>query len=107
MNNIQTVIIPGCVHHEGHYYMKARVKWICPKCGGPRGQIKKAFSFDGSRRLICDGWINPCGHVDKYDSVRKEAISNGLNAEVLMLRSDEIDGRYDQTGFFKPEKVGI
>ncbi len=53
--------------------MTVTLKWTCPVCGGPRGEPFPSFSYDGSRRLCCDGWINPCGHVDKYDDVRAEA----------------------------------
>ena len=35
--------------------------------------VYRTLSFDGSRRLGCDGWHNPCGHVDSYADVRKEA----------------------------------
>lgn len=34
--------------------------------------IRLAISYDGSRRLACDGWTNPCGHVDTYAAVRVE-----------------------------------
>lgn len=71
--------IPARPNHEGFYTVMIWVNWICPVCGGPRGEIKQVASYDGSRRLICDGWSNPCGHVDKYQAVIKEAITNGLN----------------------------
>ena len=37
------------------------------------GRLRAAISYDGSRRLNCDGWSNPCGHVDYYSAVRAEA----------------------------------
>ena len=47
---------------------------VCPTCGGPRGHLFPAISYDGSRRLHCDGWSNPCGHIDKYAAVRQEGV---------------------------------
>ena len=44
----------------------------CPICGEPRGAVFGTLSYDGSRRMNVDGWKNPCGHIDKYDSVREE-----------------------------------
>lgn len=79
MESIKTVRIPACENHRGFRQVEIKLTWICPVCGGPRGEIRKAFSFDGSLRLVCDGWLNPCGHVDKYEAVRKEARENGLN----------------------------
>jgi len=69
----RTVYVPACVEHEGvlgrHYWLR----WVCPECGGPRGEPHPVRSYDGSRILYCDGWSNPCGHVDKYSNVRLEA----------------------------------
>lgn len=77
--NIKSVIIPAQDNHDGVHAVFVRLKWVCPVCNKPRGEIKKTLSYDGSRYLPCDGWNNPCGHVDKYDAVRKEAAENGLN----------------------------
>jgi hypothetical protein len=78
--DIRTVTIPAHAEHQGIYIVRIRLSWICPVCGGPRGEIQNnVASYDGSRRLICDGWLNPCGHIDKYSFVREEARQNGLN----------------------------
>jgi hypothetical protein len=77
--NIRLVVIPACDEHEGYCKTEVRLNWVCPVCGGPRGIIKTALSYDGSRRICVDGWTNNCGHVDKYPMVRKEAKENGLN----------------------------
>lgn len=69
----KTVRIPAAAQHEGFYFKNVTVDWICPVCGGPRGEPYDTVSYDGSRRLSVHGWRNPCGHVDKYDDVRKEA----------------------------------
>lgn len=77
--NTKEVCIPACFEHEGYKTVKVKLYWFCPVCGKRRGKIKTVKSYDGSLCLFCDGWENPCGHVDKYDAVRDEAASNGLN----------------------------
>jgi len=67
------IYIPACAEHAGVKGKHVTVDWICPVCGEPRGEVKAGVSWDGSRRLYCDTWSNPCGHVDKYSDVRKEA----------------------------------
>lgn len=70
---IRTVRIPGSDQHEGRWLIAVNLLWECPRCGGPRGEVVPVVSFDGSRRLACDGWINPCGHIDFYSALRTEA----------------------------------
>lgn len=70
---MRSVIIPAREQHEGFYTVTVTVPWVCPTCGGPRGEVRDTISYDGSRRLGCHGWSNPCGHVDFYSDVRKEA----------------------------------
>lgn len=77
--NTKTVLIPLRAEHCGHFSALVRLNWVCPVCGGERGEIYKTISFDGSLRLSCDGWRNNCGHVDKYSDLINEAVSNGLN----------------------------
>lgn len=77
---IKEVYIPACDEHEGVYGMVVKLYWVCPVCGGPRGEVKNVRSYDGSRILYCNGWSNPCGHIDKYYMVREEARNNGLNS---------------------------
>ena len=64
------VTIPACVEHEGLSALTVSLPWVCLHCGGPRGEPFPTRSFDGSRVLFCDGWSNPCGHVEKYSEVR-------------------------------------
>lgn len=47
----------------------------CPVCGGQRGKPFRTKSYDGSRWVSCDGWLNSCGHTDKYEAVMQEAIA--------------------------------
>ena len=71
--NYRTVVIPSRDDHDGFHFMTVSVRWTCPVCGGPRGEPHDTISYDGSRQLHCSGWSNPCGHVDRYSAVRKEA----------------------------------
>ena len=69
----RTVRIPGSTDHAGQHLIAVTLRWVCPTCGGSRGQVRPAISYDGWRRLACDGWSNPCGHIDFYADVRAEA----------------------------------
>ncbi|WP_293003338.1 hypothetical protein [Mycobacterium sp.] len=69
----RAVSIPRRDAHDGIHIMSVTLPWRCPHCGGPRGQVFRTISYDGSRRLACDGWKNPCGHIDFYAAVRHEA----------------------------------
>ncbi len=84
--SVKEVCIPACEEHEWHKTVKIKLRWVCPVCGQPSGIIKDVLSYDGSLRLCCDGWKNPCGHTDKYDAVRKEAAANGLNPNYTEAR---------------------
>ena len=77
------VTIPACKTHEGFDWnkMTVRLRWVCPVCGGPRGEPFETRSYDGSRWFKVDGWRNPCGHVDSYADCRKEAERARLDAE--------------------------
>lgn len=76
---IKTVTIPACVEHWGMHSVTVAINWVCPVCGGARGEVFDTLSYDGSRRLGVHGWSNPCGHIDSYSDVRDEAARNGLN----------------------------
>lgn len=70
---VREVEIPARDEHDGWARVRVAVLWECPVCGGPRGEVSRGLSFDGSRRLAVDTWTNPCGHVDLYAAVRREA----------------------------------
>lgn len=70
---MRTVTIPAKVEHWGMHKRVVTLPWLCPACGGPRGEPEPGLSYDGSLRLAVDVWTNPCGHVDKYSAVRQEA----------------------------------
>ena len=85
------VKIPIIEQHMGLYlYVReVEIAELCPVCGMPRGKntIHNVRSYDGSRFVICDGWENPCGHVDKYSDVRKEALQIAKLRETQKLAS--------------------
>lgn len=89
---IQTVYIPSCDNHGGIHGIHVRLRWICPKCGKPRGKPVGGLSYDGSQYLSVHKWTNPCGHVDKYADVRHEAVANGLNIVTEVIPSDHGEG---------------
>lgn len=66
------VTIPSSSEHGGIGLVSLEISDNCPICGAKRGEKYGTHSFDGSRRLNCDGWSNPCGHVDKYSAIRVE-----------------------------------
>ena len=71
----RTILIPARGEHEGLYAINVRLRWICPVCGGPRGEVYQANSFDTNhRKLLVDAWRNPCGHVDTYQECRAEYV---------------------------------
>jgi hypothetical protein len=70
VSEFRTVVIPACPQHEGVMRLQVALPWRCIHCGAPRGEPRPAVSYDGSLRLDCDGWENPCGHVEKYSEVR-------------------------------------
>lgn len=76
---VKTVFIPACAEHMGLNGVNIKLYWRCPVCGGFRGEIRQVKSYDGSLVLFCNGWTNPCGHIDKYVNLLQEAKENGLN----------------------------
>jgi hypothetical protein len=77
-NGTRTVTIPGSDQHAGYHRRTVTLAWQCPTCGGPRGEVHDALSFDGWRRPGCHSWINPCGHGETYADVRREADTSDL-----------------------------
>lgn len=48
---------------------------VCPVCGGPRGKAAPARGFDATGSFVSDVWANPCGHLDLYTDVAREALA--------------------------------
>ncbi|MFE7954443.1 hypothetical protein [Streptomyces sp. NPDC057413] len=69
-----------CDRGEGRSYVGVTIRTVtvpatCPQCGGPRGaDTVNAWRFceDGEWYTV-DRWTNPCGHVDMYAAVLREA----------------------------------
>lgn len=78
----RTITVPARVDHGGDPANRLTVtlRWVCPKCGGPRGEVFETSSWHGDKELTgVQGWQNPCGHTDFYDAIRHEAQTNQLN----------------------------
>lgn len=45
----------------------------CPQCHGPRGMPQSRHFFEDGCSYSADVWTNPCGHLDKYEDVLREA----------------------------------
>lgn len=45
----------------------------CPRCGGPRGDVREQRQHDDGEWVSVSRWENPCGHVDGYRAVLAEA----------------------------------
>ena len=70
----RTVRIPGSTDHAGQHLITVTAAVGLPDLRRPpRRHHGRRISYDGSRRLACDGWTNPCGHIDFYADVRREA----------------------------------
>lgn len=74
---IREVTIPAT--NEGLQTVTVKLRWVCPQCGKPRGEVIPAWRYDGSQRVRVDKWLNSCNHIDYYEDVREEARTNGLN----------------------------
>lgn len=46
---------------------------VCPTCGGPRGVPRNLNQVEDGAHYSVDVWDNPCGHVDAYEAVAREA----------------------------------
>ena len=53
----------------------------CPTCGGERGKPRNLNQVDDGEYYSVDVWDNPCGHVDMYADVVKEAARLALRGD--------------------------
>lgn len=60
------------------YTRKITISAFCPRCGERRGEPRGRNSCDDGAYYWVEEWGNPCGHIDRYDAVAKEA--DGLAA---------------------------
>ena len=57
----------------GPFFKTVTISKTCPTCGGRRGQPElRSFHEDGEWFYVHQ-WTNPCGHVDAYADVIREA----------------------------------
>lgn len=54
------------------------ISHTCPTCGGPRGEAKPLNQHDDGASYTVDVWSNPCGHVDMYSAVVREAAGRAI-----------------------------
>ena len=45
----------------------------CPRCGGPRGEVRTERACEDGQWYDVSRWENPCGHLDLYADVLREA----------------------------------
>ena len=57
----RTVRIPGSTEHAGRHLISVTLRWVCPRCGGPRGPVRAAISYDGSRAWVVMAGATPAG----------------------------------------------
>lgn len=53
---------------------------ICPACGGPRGEPRHNRQCEDGEFYYVHVWTNPCGHLDKYEAVLREADAAAVRA---------------------------
>ena len=59
---------------EANYYpVEIEILNNCPKCAGPRGEVVSSEHREFGQTYFLDNWENPCGHIDTYEEVYKEA----------------------------------
>jgi hypothetical protein len=52
---------------------RVTVPWVCCTCGGERGEPFGHCFYENDQSHVCDRWSNPCGHVDTYEMVLRQA----------------------------------
>ena len=52
---------------------KIVISAYCPQCGGRRGEPRGRNAVDDGAYYWVQVWDNPCGHVDAYTAVIREA----------------------------------
>lgn len=52
---------------------KVTISAFCPTCGERRGEPRGSNQCDDGAFYWVQVWTNPCGHIDMYSAVAKEA----------------------------------
>lgn len=58
-----------------YYPVVVEISDKCPICGELRGTPYNYHFCEDGEWFDVDRWDNPCGHIDKYANVWKEAIA--------------------------------
>lgn len=63
---------------NGYFTIRQIIKTViigsaCPVCGKPRGLPRWERRFEDGEHYDISRWDNPCGHVDHYEDVLREA----------------------------------
>jgi hypothetical protein len=66
------------MYREGldKYPKEIEISDKCPQCGGNRGKPYGFNFYEDGDWFFVNCWKNPCGHVDYYPDVIKEAESS-------------------------------
>lgn len=74
-----------CDRGDGREYVgvcivTVTISTLCPVCGGPRGwdTVRNHNFHEDGEWLSVDRWTNPCGHLDMYAAVLREARTRQL-----------------------------
>ena len=59
--------------YRGPVTRKVTISAHCPTCGERRGKPTGRNQYDDGEWYWTNVWENPCGHVDHYANVAKEA----------------------------------
>ncbi|MER5699660.1 hypothetical protein ACWDBO_37435 [Streptomyces mirabilis] len=59
--------------YEGVRITTVEISSKCQRCGGPRGPLTAHHFVKDGTPLVCDRWVNDCGHPDEYSIVLTEA----------------------------------
>lgn len=62
---------------------RVTISATCPRCGGPRGEPRGLNQCDDGAWYWVQIWDNPCGHIDMYDDVVREAAALADGGPVL------------------------
>lgn len=78
--------------YDGVRITTVEISSKCQRCGGPRGPLTAHHFTKDDARLVCDRWVNDCGHPDEYSAVLTEAQRRVDLAGVPRPKGPEIKG---------------
>jgi hypothetical protein len=78
--------------YDGVRITTVEISSKCQRCGGPRGPLTAHHFVKDGTPLVCDRWVNACGHPDEYSVVLTEAQRRVDLAGVPRPKGPEIKG---------------